>query len=336
MGQNYDICPNWTTFASKFPATHRLTRSLLHSIRTADATKSDHGRRQKRNPSPLSPKGRVGATGHMKTKRCLSCGANGDSEGETRTQGEAVKEMKVFLVVGAQTVGVHHIAVLVLQFLVRETGAEGEVLVFQTGHCTAVESAFEFIAEGGDRHTGAQSDEGAHRESGGNEEAHVAINRNERCIGKGIVARHEVVETLCHGTQAHIGKPIEAGAHGNGEFRARSIFAQHATHFGITAQCHIVVVRTRHRRGAHRTAIDLAHFVTRTQLDACHISQTIHLLRTALSAHSHRFTVIDANDAATQFLAVAQIDHIGIETLSSSGIGKATKQGEQEENLFHL
>lgn len=36
MGQNYDICPNWTTFASKFPAPLRLTRSLLHSIRTAD------------------------------------------------------------------------------------------------------------------------------------------------------------------------------------------------------------------------------------------------------------------------------------------------------------
>lgn len=35
MGQNYDICPNWTTFASKFPATHRLTHSLRHTIRTA-------------------------------------------------------------------------------------------------------------------------------------------------------------------------------------------------------------------------------------------------------------------------------------------------------------
>ena len=80
------------------------------------ATKSDHGRRQNRNPSPpLAQKARVGATGHMKTKRCLSCGANGDSKGETRTQGEAVKEMEVLLVVGAQTVGVHHIAVLVLQ-----------------------------------------------------------------------------------------------------------------------------------------------------------------------------------------------------------------------------
>lgn len=35
MGQNYDICPNWTTFASKFPAPLRLSRSLRHSIRTA-------------------------------------------------------------------------------------------------------------------------------------------------------------------------------------------------------------------------------------------------------------------------------------------------------------
>ena len=129
----------------------------------------------------------------------------------------------------------------------RETGAEGEILVFQTGHGTAVESAFEFIAEGGDRHTGAQSDEGAHRESGGNEETHVTVNGNEGSVGKGIVARREVVKTLCHGSQAHIGKAIEAGAHGNGEFCARSVFAQHATHFGITAQRHIVVVRARHR-----------------------------------------------------------------------------------------
>ncbi len=35
MGQNYDICPNWTTFASKFPAPLRLSRSLRHSIHTA-------------------------------------------------------------------------------------------------------------------------------------------------------------------------------------------------------------------------------------------------------------------------------------------------------------
>lgn len=45
MGQNYDICPNWTTFASKFPATHRLTRSLRHTIRTAD------GKIETRHPS---------------------------------------------------------------------------------------------------------------------------------------------------------------------------------------------------------------------------------------------------------------------------------------------
>lgn len=53
MGQNYDICPNWTTFASKFPATHRLTRSLRHSIRTADTTNriTADGKIETRHPS---------------------------------------------------------------------------------------------------------------------------------------------------------------------------------------------------------------------------------------------------------------------------------------------
>lgn len=53
MGQNYDICPNWTTFASKFPATHRLTRSLRHSIRTADTTNriTTDGKIETRHPS---------------------------------------------------------------------------------------------------------------------------------------------------------------------------------------------------------------------------------------------------------------------------------------------
>lgn len=53
MGQNYDICPNWTTFASKFPAPLRLTRALRHSIHTAAQQNRStvDGKKETRHPS---------------------------------------------------------------------------------------------------------------------------------------------------------------------------------------------------------------------------------------------------------------------------------------------